>query len=130
VSSWGLRRVHIRENAEARTIGEVPAPHFMGAIVLEPQPRRGLKGVETYNIIDGQQRLTTLQYFLVALMIAVRANEAAAILPLIDGPAPFASDRLEGAPVVIPTRFTKDVRADSGRRTGRTRARSLAPRDA
>jgi hypothetical protein len=75
----------IREKAEARTIGEVPAPHFMGAIVLEPQPRRGLKGVETYNIIDGQQRLTTLQYFLVALMIAVRANEAAAILPLIDG---------------------------------------------
>jgi hypothetical protein len=57
----------------------------LGAIVLEPQPRRGLKGVETYNIIDGQQRLTTLQYFLAALSISSRGSSAFPLLPLVDG---------------------------------------------
>ena len=60
----------IRDKAEARLNGQPPAPHFLGAIVLEPQERRGLRGVETYHIIDGQQRLTTLQYFLVAMAMA------------------------------------------------------------
>jgi uncharacterized protein with ParB-like and HNH nuclease domain len=46
----------IRDKAEVRMAGATPTPHFLGAIVLEPQPRRGLRGVETYNIIDGQQR--------------------------------------------------------------------------
>ncbi len=75
----------IREKAEARANGDTPTPHFLGAIVLEPQPRRGLRGVETYNIIDGQQRLTTLQYFLAALMISVREHTELSLLPLING---------------------------------------------
>jgi hypothetical protein len=75
----------IREKAEARMNGQPPAPHFLGAIVLEPQERRGLRGVETYHIIDGQQRLTTLQYFLVALAMAIREDVKSAILTLIEG---------------------------------------------
>lgn len=75
----------IREKAEVRSDGETPTPHFLGAIVLEPQPRRGLRGVETYHIIDGQQRLTTLQYFLVALAIAVQEMKQTSLTPLIDG---------------------------------------------
>ncbi|MGH6923291.1 MAG: DUF262 domain-containing protein [Propylenella sp.] len=63
----------IIEKSEARADGSEIAPHFLGAIVLEPQERQGLKGVETYHIIDGQQRLTTLQYFLSALAMRVRA---------------------------------------------------------
>jgi len=75
----------IQTKAESRTDGETLTPHFLGAIVLEPQPRRGLKGVETYNIIDGQQRITTLQYFLAALLISSREESASALVPLIDG---------------------------------------------
>ena len=75
----------IREKAETRASGDTPTPHFLGAIVLEPQPRRGLRGVETYHIIDGQQRLTTLQYFLVALAIAIQEESLAPLAPLIDG---------------------------------------------
>lgn len=74
----------IRDKADARANGESPAPHFLGAIVLEPQQRTGLKGVEAYYIIDGQQRLTTLQYFLVALGIAIRNTPEPSILPLIE----------------------------------------------
>ena len=75
----------IRDKAEARLNGQLPAPHFLGAIVLEPQERRGLRGVETYHIIDGQQRLTTLQYFLAAMVMAIRDDDRSAILTLIKG---------------------------------------------
>ena len=75
----------IRDKAEVRAVGETPTPHFLGAIVLELQPRRGLKGVETYNIIDGQQRMTTLQYFLAALSISIGTDPTSSILPLLQG---------------------------------------------
>src|SRR5882672_5708709 len=59
---WERLWADILEKAEDR-LGDVdPTPHFLGAVVLEPQSRTGLLGVETLHIIDGQQRLTTLQY--------------------------------------------------------------------
>ena len=62
----------IKTKAEARLFGGSSyTPHFLGAIVLDPQPREGLIGVDTLHIIDGQQRLTTLQFILKALLIAI-----------------------------------------------------------
>src|SRR5262252_8023220 len=75
----------IREKTEARLSGQSPTPHFLGAIVLEPQERRGLRGVETYHIIDGQQRLTTLQYFLVAMAMLLCDDAGSAIQTVIKG---------------------------------------------
>jgi hypothetical protein len=75
----------IADKAEMRSKGEMPSPHFLGAIVLEPRPRRGLRGAETYHIIDGQQRLTTLQYLLAAIAMAARETDQTALLHLIDG---------------------------------------------
>ncbi|MGH6985033.1 MAG: DUF262 domain-containing protein [Stellaceae bacterium] len=74
----------IADKAEARANGEAPTPHFLGAIVLEPQARRGLRGVETYHIIDGQQRLTTLIYILGAIAMAARETDQNGLSPLID----------------------------------------------
>jgi hypothetical protein len=82
---WEPLWTDIQEKAEARTSGGATAPHFLGAIVLEPQQRHGLKGVETYHIIDGQQRLTTLQYFLAALAIALREINSSSVLTVMDG---------------------------------------------
>jgi hypothetical protein len=62
----------IKAKAEARLEGGTVTPHFLGAVVVEPQARIGLRGVDTLHIIDGQQRLTTLQYILTALLIAFR----------------------------------------------------------
>jgi hypothetical protein len=73
------------DKAETRTKGDTPTPHFLGAIVLEPQARRGLRGVETYHIIDGQQRLTTLQYLLAAIAMTARETDQGGLLPLIEG---------------------------------------------
>lgn len=69
---WELLWADIVDKASERLAGATPAPHFLGAIVVEPQERMGLKGVDTLHIIDGQQRLTTLQYVLAGIRLATR----------------------------------------------------------
>lgn len=49
-----------------RRAGVDTPPHFLGAIVLE-QKRGALGSLEVREVIDGQQRLTTLQLFIAAL---------------------------------------------------------------
>lgn len=75
----------IRDKAEVRVTAGKTTAHFLGAVVLEPQPRAGLLGVETLHIIDGQQRITTLQYVLSALAIVVRTDDDAALLSVVEG---------------------------------------------
>lgn len=70
---WSRLWSDIQEKAEGRLAGLAPTPHFMGAIVLDPQERKKLIGVEKVHIIDGQQRMTTLQFALVALSVMLRA---------------------------------------------------------
>lgn len=74
----------IRDKAESRLQGDKAVPHFMGAVVLEPQKKVGLLGVERHHIIDGQQRLTTMQYVLNALAHALREWEQPTFLPIIE----------------------------------------------
>lgn len=81
---WGRLWEDIRDKAEARLAGEKAVPHFMGAVVLEPQKKTGLLGVERHHIIDGQQRLTTMQYVLTALMHALREWEQPTFLSIIE----------------------------------------------
>src|SRR5680860_1651097 len=50
---------------ERKANGQEGRPHFLGAIVLEQIPNR-TGTVETRLIIDGQQRLTTIQILLEA----------------------------------------------------------------
>lgn len=69
---WPLLWADIKDKAEERLANIQPAPHFLGAIVVEPQEKVGLRGVDTLHIIDGQQRLTTLQYVLAAIRLATR----------------------------------------------------------
>ena len=82
---WDRLWADISEKANIRAGGDQPSPHFLGAAVLEPQQRKGLLGVETLNIIDGQQRFTTLQYFLAALVIVLREEKPATLLSLVEG---------------------------------------------
>ena len=65
------------------------ATHFLGAIVIQQVPS-GLGALQSWNVIDGQQRLTTLQLFLDALHSALEqrgfSSSAERILPLIENP--------------------------------------------
>jgi hypothetical protein len=69
---WPLLWADIKDKADERLSNTQPAPHFLGAIVVEPQEKVGLRGVDTLHIIDGQQRLTTLQYVLAGIRLATR----------------------------------------------------------
>jgi hypothetical protein len=55
--------------------GQLPAPHFMGAIVISQIKTYG-KEVQAFEVIDGQQRLTTFQLLLTALR-----DVAASVMP-------------------------------------------------
>jgi hypothetical protein len=82
---WGRLWEDVRDKAELRLSGGKAVPHFMGAVVLEPQKKVGILGVERFHIIDGQQRLTTLQYLLTALCHVLRELGQEALLPVVDG---------------------------------------------
>jgi uncharacterized protein with ParB-like and HNH nuclease domain len=82
---WERLWSDISGKADVRLSGDRPPPHFLGAAVLEPQQRTGLIGVEMLNVIDGQQRLTTLQYFLSALAIVLRHQKQTALLSVVEG---------------------------------------------
>lgn len=82
---WEQLWEDIRTKAEARLRNGKYTPHFLGAVVLDPQHRDGLIGVETYHIIDGQQRLTTLQYVLTSALFALNSIGNASLSPIITG---------------------------------------------
>jgi hypothetical protein len=69
-------------------------PHFLGAVVLQ-QLQNPVGSLQTRTVIDGQQRLTTLQVLLDALQaefVAVGASQPALRLEaLIRNPDPFCS---------------------------------------
>ena len=46
---WGRLWEDIRDKADARLQGGKSVPHFMGAVVLEPQKKAGLLGVDTWD---------------------------------------------------------------------------------
>lgn len=73
----------IREKAEARLSKQNATPHFLGAVVLDPQPREGLTGVDVLHIIDGQQRLTTLQYILTAVLLTLKCTQQTAFTSIV-----------------------------------------------
>lgn len=83
-NQWMRLWSDVQEKAEARLSGMTPTPHFMGAVVLDPQERKKLIGVEKVHIIDGQQRLTTLQFVLAALAIVLRMKNDNALSPVIE----------------------------------------------
>jgi hypothetical protein len=63
------------EEAERDGISEVASTHFIGAIVLEPLQRE--RRVNLVGLVDGQQRLTTLQVLIAACRDAATERGAA-----------------------------------------------------
>lgn len=84
-NQWEQLWEDIRAKAETRLLGSKITPHFLGAVVLDPQPRVGLIGVDTLHIIDGQQRLTTLQFVLKSILMTLRAANSTAIAEIVAG---------------------------------------------
>jgi len=60
---------------DAAVADQTAAPHFLGAIVIEDQPVM-TGAVDTRLVVDGQQRLTTLQLLLRGVLDALDAVDA------------------------------------------------------
>ena len=84
-NQWEQLWEDIQAKADARLLGNKFTPHFLGAVVLDPQPKTSLIGVDTLHIIDGQQRLTTLQFILKSISLALKSVHATAISEIITG---------------------------------------------
>ncbi len=82
---WEALWEDIRAKAEARLISSSSTPHFLGAVVLDPQKKIGLIGVDTLHIIDGQQRLTTLQLILKSILLVLRKMNLTGVSEIISG---------------------------------------------
>ncbi len=64
---WEPLWVDVEAKANDWLAGVEPKQHYLGAIVMAKRPKFGVKGMDKYQVIDGQQRLSTLQYLLKAL---------------------------------------------------------------
>ena len=81
VESTAVRLAETRQASHqagkpASTADDEAAPHFLGAIVVEPYPTGSLD-IKTGLVVDGQQRLITLQLLLMGTLDALRSAGAA-----------------------------------------------------
>jgi hypothetical protein len=67
--------VDLKARTELRLDNKTTSPHFLGAIVISLLPTFG-RQVQAYDVIDGQQRLTTFQVLLNAFRDVARALES------------------------------------------------------
>lgn len=69
---WAPLWEDVQRLADSIAAGEDPEPHFLGAIVL--QKVAGATAVQSRTVIDGQQRLTTLQLLFHAAFLELKAQ--------------------------------------------------------
>lgn len=107
---WAPLWQDIRSRAEEYLAGASPVhPHFMGAVVVAPRPRSGPRDLTSYDVIDGQQRLTTFQVILAAFRDVTEelGNEISEdIASLVQNTSRHASP--EAQYKVWPTRFDQE----------------------
>jgi uncharacterized protein with ParB-like and HNH nuclease domain len=59
--------------------------HFLGALVLKQQVDTGVRHTAAAEVIDGQQRITTLQLFLVALRDVLKSSGRPILIDRAEG---------------------------------------------
>jgi hypothetical protein len=69
---WDPLWVDVESKANDWLAGIEPRQHYLGSIVMAKRPRFGVRGMDKYQVIDGQQRLSTLQYLLKALYFSCK----------------------------------------------------------
>lgn len=66
---WAPLFADVEGKANAWLADTTPSSHYLGAVVLAARSSVTLWGIDRVLVIDGQQRLSTLQYLLQALCI-------------------------------------------------------------
>ena len=91
--------------------------HFMGAVVLEARAAASSKQVTSFQVVDGQQRLTTFQLYLAAARDYAKQEEFVDTVGLIEGYLVNEKQHLmEDSAIekfkVWPTKFDRDLFQD------------------
>lgn len=72
---WETLWEDVVEKADFQLAGKPSTPHYLGALIIEGVRPSSPREVKRFLVIDGQQRLTTLQLLLCAFRDIARKNE-------------------------------------------------------
>lgn len=72
---WTTLWEDVTEKALLQLRGETTNPHYLGALIIEGVRPSSPREVKRFLVIDGQQRLTTLQLLLCAFRDISRKND-------------------------------------------------------
>lgn len=111
---WQTLWEDISEKASLRVEGKSARPHYLGALIIEGVKPESPQEVKRFLVIDGQQRMTTLQILLCAFRDLARQNGWAAIdKPLtryVENPDPEVMEKPEEELYKLwPTTLNRDV---------------------
>lgn len=95
----------VKEQVGARLDGKTPPPHYLGAVLVDNKtPLDATDGIMRYDVVDGQQRLTTIQIAMLALIQV--AEECGCGPNMQDKLAEYVySDEERNRPRLFPTNF-------------------------
>src|SRR5258708_6491183 len=82
--NWEPLWEDLRRVADRIAAGQPPRAHFLGQVVLQMMQTTTSMGVARREVIDGQQRLTTLQIVLRAAQDALTASGVGDLVGLIE----------------------------------------------
>ncbi len=89
----------LRDKAQERLAGDQPTfPHYMGALLLSPRGKFTFGTIPVFDVVDGQQRLTTYQILLAALRDLANQHGATMLAEqlstfLLNADTPLMKDR-------------------------------------
>jgi len=97
----------VEEQTIARLNGQTPPQHYLGAVLVDNKTEPGaIDGITRWDVVDGQQRLTTIQIALLAL-IRVATDEYQCDQIKEDLVDFVFSDKGNNRPRLEPTNFDK-----------------------
>ncbi len=108
----------IEAKAAERLSGTGPSyPHYMGALLLSPRGKFAFGSIPMFDVVDGQQRLTTYQLFLSALKDVARSRQLSMLSDqlstfLINADTPMMQDKKVERYKLLATNFDRELFRD------------------
>ena len=131
-TQWEPLREDIREKVFKRLSKQNTMPHFLGALILDQARKKSTKEVSRFVVIDGQQRLVTVQIILATLRDVAftknLTNIGTAVERYILNPDPELMENSgEEIYKLWPTQFNREVFCSVINAGSKERVRELFP---